>query len=242
MPLDQLFSGLSSGQSDPRSLLGNLLGSPGTQGALGGAASGAVVSLLMNKKARKMLQNNAVKVGGAAALAGVGYFAYKKWQDSQAAGTPPPGATGAQAALPAPPPGSAPPPPPPSLDLAAASCEVRVAAELPMKMILAMIAAAAADGTIDAAEMSGLAQAIDQAPIEPDEKARLSSALNEPPTVEAVASLSTSPEEASELYGAALTAIDVDTPAEHLFLRRFATALHLDPGLVTTLHRTIDEG
>jgi uncharacterized membrane protein YebE (DUF533 family) len=229
MSLDKLFSGLTDSKSDPRSLLGGLLGSPGAQGALGGAASGAVVSMLMNKKARKKLQKNAVKVGGVAALAGVGYFAYRKWQNRQSPDTPPPAP--ASPAL----------PPPAPRRLEAASAEVRISAELPIKMVLAMIAAAAADGNIDSAEMNALVVAIEEAPIEAAEKGRLTAALNEPPTVEAVAALAENPEEASELYGAALTAIDVDTPAEDFFLRRFARALELDPELVTTLHQTLEE-
>ena len=82
MPLDQLFSSLTNAKSDPRAMLGSLLGSPGSQGALGGAASGALVSLLMNGKARKKIQKHAVKVGGMAAVAGLGYYAYRKWQQS----------------------------------------------------------------------------------------------------------------------------------------------------------------
>ncbi len=225
MSLDHLFSGISDATANPRTLLDGVLGAPGTQGALGGAASGVLVSLLMNKKARKKLQKNAVKIGGVAALAGVGYVAYQKWQQAQGPGGTAVGASET----------------PPPLDFDAAAVEVRVSAELPMKLVLAMIAAAAADGTIDSAEMDVLVTAIEDAPIEPDEKARLTSALNDPPTVEAVAALASGEEEASELYGAALTAIEVDTPAENLFLRRFARALHLDPELVSTLNRTLDE-
>ena len=238
MSLDSLFSSLTNSKIDPKALLGGLLGSPGTQGALGGAASGALVSLLMNGKARKVIQKNAVKVGGAAALAGVGYYAYRKWQESQGAG----------AAATPPPPGQARPattqpatPPPLPDDLADASVQVTVTGELPMKMVLAMIAAAAADGTIDSIEMSMLAVAIDDAPVEAGEKARLTSALNFPPTVEDIAKLANGPEEASEIYGAALTSIEVDTPSEHLFLKRLSKALALDEQLVKTVHETLEK-
>jgi uncharacterized membrane protein YebE (DUF533 family) len=47
--------------------------------------------------------------------------------------------------------------------------------------------------------------------------------------------------EACELYGAALSAIEVDTPTEQLFLRRFATALKLDDDLVATICETVDK-
>ncbi len=238
MSLDSLFSSLSEKvKGDPKGLLGSLLGGAGTQGALGGAASGALVSVLMNSKARQKIQKNAVKVGGMAALAGIGYYAYQKWQQSQQgsqAATALPATTPAASAVPAP------PPPPLPANLEVAAVQVKVTGELPMKMILAMIAAAAADGTIDSIEMTALACAIDQAPVEPAEKARLTSALNAPPTVEHIAGLANGPEEASEIYGAALTAIDLDSPSEHLFLRRLASSLKLDEQLVKAVHETLE--
>lgn len=235
MSLDSLFSSLSQKvKGDPKALLGSLLGGAGTQGALGGAASGALVSVLMNSKARSKIQKNAVKVGGMAALAGIGYYAYRKWQESQQGGQ-----TAATAFPAASAPATPPPPLPPNLETAAV--QVKITGELPMKMILAMIAAAAADGTIDSIEMTALAGAIDQAPVEPAEKARLTSALNAPPTVEQIASLANGPEEATEIYGAALTAIDLDSPSEHLFLRRLASSLKLDDQLVKTVHETLEK-
>ena len=226
MPLDKLFAGLSDSKSDPRSLLAGLLGSPGTQGSMGGAASGALVSMLMNGKSRKKLGKHAIKVGGIAAVAGIGYYAYRKWQEGRQ--SPPP-----------PMPGALPPPMP--AQTPAIEAAIPVSPELPMKLVLAMIAAAAADGSIDRSEMNALAAAIDEAPVTAEEKATLSAALNQPPTVEAVAALAANPEEASEIYGAALTAIDVDTPSEHLFLRRLGRALELDDSLVATLHKTLEK-
>jgi uncharacterized membrane protein YebE (DUF533 family) len=109
-------------------------------------------------------------------------------------------------------------------------------------MTLAMIAAAGADGVISGDELTRLMSAIDRAPIPAKLRAQLTSALNDPPTVEDIAALSAGPEEASELYGAAVSAIDVDTPAERLFLQRFARALRLDAGLVEAIHRAVSDG
>ena len=107
-----------------------------------------------------------------------------------------------------------------------------------MKLIKAMISAAGADGNIDSAEMDTLMQALQSATLSPAENAELMRDLNSPPTVEAIAALATSQEEAAELYGAAMNAIDPDTPAEVFYLKRLATALQLDPGLVESLHQT----
>lgn len=229
MPLDKLFSALGDGKSDPKALLGGLLGSPGSQGAIGGAASGALVSMLMNPKSRKKVQKHAIKVGGIAAVAGIGYYAYRKWQQGRDESPPALPTSTAPAAL-----------PPPMPQDGCIGTDDAVPAELPMKMVLAMIAAAAADGSIDPTEMNALAIAIDDAPVTATEKARLSAALNQPPTVEDIAALATHPEEASEIYGAALTAIAVDTPSEHLFLRRLGRAMDLDDALLATLHETLE--
>jgi uncharacterized membrane protein YebE (DUF533 family) len=48
--------------------------------------------------------------------------------------------------------------------------------------------------------------------------------------------LAANPEEASELYAASITAIDPDTPAENMYLRRLARALQLEASLVRQIH------
>lgn len=199
---------------------------------MSGAASGALVSLLMNKKARKKMGSGALKLGGAAAVAGAGYYAYKKWQQHQAtsaynqnAGLAPATDVQQQPASP-----EAPATPP-----AAAPAPV-VNDALAMTMLEAMIAAASSDGHIDDAEMDTLMQAIDNAGLTAEENARLTATLNNPPAVEAIAAKVRSEEEAAEIYGAAVSAIHVDTPAENFFLRRLARALNLNPSLTGYLN------
>ncbi len=212
MPIDKLFN--------------QMLSSPSGKGALSGAASGALVSVLLNKKARKGLVGGAAKVGGLAALAGVGYLAYKKYQEHQAgkAAEPAPGgeATATASAAPA-----------QALTLETASESAPPVSEaLGLKMLRAMIGAASADGQIDAAEMKLLMEAIDQAGLSPEENAAVTASLNQPPTAEAIAEGVGSPEEAAEIYGAAVMAIERDTPAEDLFLKRLAGLLKLEPELL----------
>ncbi|MBW7896979.1 MAG: DUF533 domain-containing protein [Opitutaceae bacterium] len=210
MPIEKLFQNLSA--------------NPAAQGALGGAASGALVSLLLHPKARKNLGSAALKLGGAAALAGVGYYAYRKYKETKPAAT---GAVGQ-------PPVVAPVPPvAPALPAAPA-----VSPTLAMTMIKAMIAATAADGTIDGTEMDKLLQALDTAQLTAAEKGELTAALNRPPAVEDIVAHVTGPEEAAEIYGAALEAINPDSPAEHLFLRRLARGLKLDDALVAAIHES----
>jgi uncharacterized membrane protein YebE (DUF533 family) len=209
MPIDKLFSNLTS--------------SPSAQGALGGAASGAVVSMLMNKKARQKIGGSVATLGGAAALAGVGYFAYQKWQQAKGA-TPPAETTPPRSVSPETTPAQATTLAPPV-----------VSHSLAMKMVKAMIAAAHSDGQIDDAELAQLESAVAAAGLTPEEHRHVMSALNTPPCVNEVAALAETAAEAAELYGAAISAIDPDTVAEKFFLRQLATALKLDPALAAEI-------
>lgn len=204
------------------SLFNQLLSSPGAKGALGGAASGAMVTALLNKKARKQLMGGAVKVGGLAALAGVGYVAYKKWQ-SMPRNTAAPHASSPLPSTPAPQPLAA----APALTAAAPA----VSDSLAMKMLMAMIAAASADGRIDAQEMDQLFKAVDSADLTSSEHDTVMAALNAPPSIDAICEGIADPESAAEVFGAAAMAIDNDTPAEQFFLKRLARRLQIDPQL-----------
>ncbi|MEM9157477.1 MAG: DUF533 domain-containing protein [Verrucomicrobiota bacterium] len=198
--------------------------SPSAKGALGGAASGAVVSMLMNKKARKKLGSAAVTVGGTAAVAGLGYYAYKKWNASKGSVSSSPNQSPAQAAS--------------TVAAAPQAIEAPPSMEtgLQVKIVLAMIAAAAADGAIDRNEMGHLFQQMNASQLSSEEKSHLTSTLNSPPNAEDIAALASTPEVAVELYAASLAAIDLDSPAEDFYLHSLAQALSLDEELVKQLH------
>ncbi|MGB0371980.1 MAG: tellurite resistance TerB family protein [Opitutales bacterium] len=217
-------------------LFGNLASSSAAKGALGGVAGGALASMLIHPKARKKLTKTAVKVGGAAALAGVGYYAYNQWQKKKQSATIQPSAPAP--ATPQAIPSAQTPPTTQAQAIDFTQAVPSVDTALAMKLIKAMISAAGADGQIDSTEMNTLMDALQTAQLTPEENAELMQDLNNPPTVEAIAALAVSTEEAAELYGAAMNAIDPDTPAEVFYLKRLATALQLDPGLVESLHQT----
>ena len=213
---------------DANGFLGRLLQDPAAKGALGGVAGGAATSLLMNKKARKKLGKTAVNAGGVAALAGVAYWAYQKYQgrqDAQAA-VAAPGQADAGAVTP-PPAGSSFLPGPNDT----AACNA-----LALKLVRAMIAAASADGQIDGAELKRVLGAIEQADLNPADKAAMLQAMNTPDTLDGIAALADSEEVAAELYAASLSAIQVDTPAEHAYLSMLAGKLGLPDALVGAIH------
>ena len=202
----------------------NLMQSPSAKGALGGAASGAVVSMLMSKKARKKLGKTSMSVGGTAAVAGLGYYAYQKWRSSKSSPATFP-STPNQAGSAPPTSQSETPAPPPTLETG-----------LQVKIVLAMIAAAAADGCIDRDEMNNLFQSMNSAELSSEEKSHLTATLNNPPTAQDIADLATTTEIGVELYAASLAAIDLDSPAEDFYLHSLAQALALKDDLVAQLH------
>lgn len=238
-------SGSKGGQFDLGGMLsgrttggatGGMGGSGGLTEALGGLATGgfgkgALVGglagvLLGGKKPRK-LAGSALKYGG---LAVVGALAYKAWQDWQAGQAP--GAT-AQAA-----PGQDALPPPPvgtAFQPAPGEGEQRVG----LALVRAMIAAAKADGHIDAEEQKRIFGQVEVLDLDGEAKAFVLDELSKPLDIDSVAAAARTPEEAAEIYAASLMAIDPDDPAERGYLAMLAGRLKLDPALVDHLHANV---
>jgi len=212
---------------DANGLLGRMLQDPGAKGALGGVAGGALTSLLMNKKARKTIGKTAMSAGGLAALAGVAYWAYQRYQ-GQGAGAPAPDA-------------AAPAAPPAGSGFLPAPGDASACNGLALKLIRAMIAAASADGQIDGDELQRVLQAIEQADVPGPDKAAVLRAMNAPETVDEIAALAGGDEAvATELYVASLSAVDADTPAEHAYLRMLSGKLGLADELVRAVHEVAE--
>ncbi|MFK8250378.1 tellurite resistance TerB family protein [Ancylobacter terrae] len=195
----------------------------GNGGSLaGGAAAGALVSLVLGSKAGRKLGKNAVALGGLALVGTLAYKAYQNYQDRQPAGSD---------AAPAPVPAQLPPPESPFNPAQAPG-------ELPRTLVRTMIAAALADGHVDAAERAAISAKLGEqvgAGGLGEAERFLAAELASPARVEDIAGAVTSPEEAAEVYVAALLAIDPDSIAERAFLARLATALRLDPALTPHL-------
>ena len=188
--------------------------------AMTGAAGLAAGMLLSGGKPGKLL-GNAVKVG---AIAAVGGLAYKAWQNHQQgqpapAGTQPPRE---DAFIPAP------------TDTAAQE-------ELGKTLVRAMIAAAKADGRIDADEKEAIFEKLKTMPLSAEEKAWVFDELSTPLDINAVVARADTPEHAAEIYAASLVAISADTAAEQAYLEALAIKLKLDPALVAEIHRQADE-
>lgn len=158
---------------------------------------------------------------------GLAIAAWEHFKAKPAAGAPTYGGAPASPSLPPPPPPAvmpAPsiPAPPPAMPAPQDDARVADAAHL----IRSMIAAANADGLIDAEERAGILERALEAGLDAGTQQFLMGELRAPATLDQIVA-STRPDLRLETYAAALLAIQVDSDAERTWLDRLAAALGL---------------
>jgi uncharacterized membrane protein YebE (DUF533 family) len=196
---------------DPTSLLDQFLGAKGSDGrragpsqdTMRGLGAGVLGGLLLGSRKGRRL-------GGTAVLAGLAYKAYQDWQAKK--GAAPSGGSSAAGT--------------PFLPTDAGAQSA-----LSLSILRAMIAAAKADGHVDAAEQQRIFAKLDEAGMDNEAKAFIVDELRKPLDIDAVVRSATSPEVAAELYAASVVAIDPDDPGEKAYLDMLAARLKLEPGL-----------
>lgn len=186
-----------------------------------GALGGGVIGLLLGSKKVRKLGGGVLGYGGAAVLGGLAYKAWQDWSANRAPAAPP--APSQPLAL----------PPRSPFDLetqaAASGGDARIA------VVQAMIAAAKADGHIDADEQRALFDRIGQLGLDTEQKAFVMDELAKPLDVGAIAALAATPEQAAEIWLASRLAIDADDPRERAYLNDLAARLKLPDGLAAHL-------
>ncbi|MBF7730544.1 tellurite resistance TerB family protein [Pseudomonas sp. N040] len=219
--LDQL---LKSGQSllqDNHQPRGKSATAPvaGLTDMLGGAggsalAAGALGLLLGSNKTVRKVGGNALTYGGLAALGVMAYKAYDNWQAQQAS----------QAAS-----------EPQTVDrLPAAQAELHSQA-----VLRALVAAAKADGHIDARERQLIEGEFTRLTQDQDLQRWLAGELDKPLDPGEVAQAASSPEMAAEMYLASLLMVDQEHFMERAYLDELARQLQLAPSLKLELEAQI---
>jgi len=104
-----------------------------------------------------------------------------------------------------------------------------------LALVLAMIAAANADGHIGPDEQKAIFDRVGQLPLDAEAKGFVFDALSQPPSLQAIANLAQGPEQATELWLASRIAIDPDHPMEQAYLEALASRLSLPADLVAHL-------
>lgn len=190
----------------------------------GGALAGGVLGLLVgSKKARKMA-GGLVGYGGAAAAGALAYKAYQNWQQGKQVATAPV-ATSADLAevdprfLPAPTTGAT--------------------NNFALTLITAMIAAAKADGHIDANEQTLIFEQVEKLALDAESKGFVFDALRQPIALADITARVQGIEQASEVYLVSRLVADGDHPAERSYMEALAHQLKLPPELVAHLDHQV---
>ena len=182
-------------------------------------AAGMAAGMLLSKGGLGKLAGKAVQLGAIAAVGGLAYNAWQNHQNQQRQDT---GAPSQDAFI-----------PPPS-DMAGQE-------QLGKTLVRAMIAAAKADGGIDATEKEAIFNRLETMQLSSEEKAWVFDELSSPLDINAVAARADTPEHAAEIYAASLVAITADTAAERMYLSALASKLNLPDTLVAEIHKSAEQ-
>lgn len=190
-------------------------------GIAGGAAAGALATLLLGSKSTRELAGDALKLGATAALGALAYKAYSNYRE----GKPIVGTRAAEF-------------------IQAARTGATVPGAPPedahaLLLLRAMIAAALSDGKIDAQERQLIVGRLGALGVSGEEQQFLEQEIAAPWSPQQFAAAGTTPELRSEIYLASAIAIEADTAAEQAYLRYLAATLSLDDALVQHLETAV---
>ncbi|MEQ1694316.1 MAG: DUF533 domain-containing protein [Hyphomicrobiaceae bacterium] len=177
-----------------------------------GAAAGGLGAVVLGTQAGRSIAASAAKLGALALIGGLAYKALLNYQNGQ------PLITGAHSVTEAAPQGT-------GFEPAAVTNDSAIL------YIRAMIAAAAADGRIDQAEMANIMGGLKQGGLEADAEEFLAAEFNAPASIDDLANACQSSEQAVQVYTAARLAISPDSRAESAFLAGLAERLGVDATL-----------
>lgn len=220
---------------DPARLLQSLFSSPTGRGVAGGIAG----SLLLSKSGRSLM-GKAAKIGGLAAIGALAYRAYQNYQSAKSAAadtraTPPTlpraaASTSTAAEL---------QPPPADSGFLPAANDTAARQSLGLTLVRVMVAAAKADGKLDATESKAILASLRERGLDAEERAVLLDELARPVDLDGIVAAAPTPQLAAEVYIAARSAIDPDTAAERAWLAMLAARLGLETALVERLEHEL---
>jgi uncharacterized membrane protein YebE (DUF533 family) len=198
-------------QTADSSPLGALTGFLSGKG--GAALGGGAIGLLLGSKQGRKLGGKVLTYGGLAALGAIAYKAYGNWQAQQQ--------TGAGTAAPQ----------PQTIDrIPPAQAEQHSRA-----ILIALIAAAKADGHVDDRERQLIDGEIGKLTQDTSLLTWIDLELKKPLDPTAIAAVATTKEMAAEMYLASILVVDDENFMERAYLQELAKQLRLEPELQTEL-------
>lgn len=191
-------------------------------------AAGALAAVLLGTGTGREITGAALKFGGLAAIAGLGYQAYKNYQAGQQPQAPTDAAQAPPLELPQPPANSG-----------FSTQPAVLRNDFVLTLVRAMIAAAKSDGHIDDAERARIMEKVTMSGLGAEAEAFIEQELAAPVDVEDLVSAATTEEQRVELYTASRLAIDPDSRAERGYLDMLAGRLGLADALVDHIEATV---
>ncbi|BCP55080.1 hypothetical protein K32_36970 [Kaistia sp. 32K] len=190
------------------------------------AAAGGLAAVLFGGKGPK-LKADALTLGGLAAIGTLAYKAYQQYKvnnpDAPASSAP----TGTPAAL-------------PPADSAFHPANAPGGSDaVALSIVSAMIAAAKADGSIDADEKQRILGKLGEGGLTGEEREFLNKEFAAPLDINKIVDSATGPEHAIQLYAASILAINPDHPAERGYLDMLAARLGLDADLKASIEKAV---
>ncbi len=180
-----------------------------------GALAAGALAMLLGTGAGRRLTGSALKIGSLAAVGGLAYKTFQNWQSSQSKGQ--------------------------ELGKPINELEGPEANDRSLALVKAMIAAAKADGHIDAAERERINGQINKMQLDDSTFAFLKQEIDQPLDVVDIARHADSPESAAEIYVASLLVIDVDSEKERAYLNELARELDLPNELAAELENKVQQ-
>lgn len=187
------------------------------------ATGAGLAAVLLGTRAGRQIGGSAVKLGGLAVVGGLAYQAWQNWQRSQGIETssPPAGELAA---------------PPAESPFGGSPADEQLRAKV---FLSAMIAAAKADGHVDANETKRIFGRMNELIEGAEAKAFLMDEMMAPNDAARIVAMATSPELAVEIYTASCIAIDLDQPDERAWLDQIAAALKLEASLTEEIEKSV---
>ena len=185
-------------------------------------ASIAIAGVLLGTGTGREVAGSALKIGGLAAIAGLGYQAYKNYKAGQAPDQ------GTQAT-----PELLPPPADSGFETEA------VSADFALVLVRAMIAASRADGHNDDAERARIMDKLSMSGLASDAASFLQQELANPIDLDAIVGAARTEDQKVELYTASRLAIEPKSRAERGYLDLLAGRLALPDALVDHIEATV---
>jgi len=183
-----------------------------------GAVAAGVMALLLGTKSGRKVTGSALKLGSLAAVGGIAWQAYKNWSSAS-------DNTAAQNGQPY------------SPVTSVEDMSEEAANDRSLLLLKAMIAAAKADGRVDAQEMVDIQKQVSELGLSGDIAGFIQHEIANPSSLEALAAECDSPEVAAELYLISSVMVNKEVEAERVYLESLATALGLPDTLLVELEK-----